>query len=57
MFEYIVVFVIVAAAAIYAAGKLRRQVKGRGCEGCNCPEKGSQNGNLIQLGSHRDRNR
>ena len=57
MFEYIVVFVIVAAAAIYAAIKLRRQAKGRGCESCNCPEKGSQTGNLIQLESHRDQSR
>lgn len=54
MFEYIIVFVIVAVAVVYAAGKLRRQAKGRGCESCNCPEKGSQNSDLIQLESHRD---
>jgi hypothetical protein len=53
MLEYIVVFVIVAAAAVYAAGKLWRQAGGRSCENCNCPEKGSQNGNLTQLESHR----
>ncbi len=57
MFEYIVVFVIVAAATVFAAGKLRRQAKGRGCENCNCPEKGSQNGDLIQIESHRDQSR
>lgn len=57
MFEYVVVFVIVTAAAVYAAIKLRRQAKGRGCESCNCPEKGSQNGDLIQLESNRDQSR
>ncbi len=57
MFEYIAVFVIVAAAAVFAAGKLRRQAKWRGCENCNCPEKDSPNGGLIQLESNRDQNR
>jgi hypothetical protein len=57
MFEYVVAFVIVAAAAVYAAVKLRSHAKGRGCENCNCPEKGSQSGDLIQLDSYRDQNR
>jgi hypothetical protein len=56
MLEYIVVFAIVAAAAIYAAARLWRQSRGRGCENCCCPEKDRRNGTLIQIDSSREGN-
>ncbi len=38
MFEYIIVLFIVGAALYFTVKELADQVKGRGCEGCNCSE-------------------
>jgi hypothetical protein len=42
MLEHIIVYMIVAAAALIIIKNLAVQVRGRGCEGCNCPDKSAE---------------
>jgi hypothetical protein len=55
MLEYIIVFVIVGAAAVYVGRRLWFQIRGRGCEDCSCPEKEKQISRLIQIEDRRRR--
>ena len=53
MFEYIFVISIVSVAALYVGRKLLRQLKGRGCEDCDCASKAGKV-QLIKLNSVED---
>jgi hypothetical protein len=57
MIEYVIVLLIVAVAAIYAASRLRRHIRGHGCEGCDCPEKNRQANRLVDIEMRRPRRR
>jgi len=49
MLEYIVIFGIVAIAAIYTGRKIFRQTRGHGCEGCNCGAQANKADQLVQI--------
>ncbi|MEZ5359293.1 MAG: FeoB-associated Cys-rich membrane protein [Candidatus Zixiibacteriota bacterium] len=49
MLQYIIVFGIVAVAAIYVGRTLWKESKGDGCVGCNCAAKGKKANDLVQI--------
>jgi hypothetical protein len=49
MLQMIAVILIVSAAVIYVGRKLLRQMKGHGCEGCDCSAKQENSPQLIQV--------
>lgn len=57
MLEYVIVLAVVLVAAIYVGKRLLRQLQGRGCEDCDCPEKRRQANRLIQIDTDRDKGR
>jgi len=58
MIQLVAVILIVLVAAIYVGRKLLRQMKGHGCEGCDCATKAEKSPQLIQvtLSKKSDRN-
>ncbi|MBU1319151.1 MAG: hypothetical protein KKG33_06400 [candidate division Zixibacteria bacterium] len=51
MIEYITVIAVVSVAALYVGRKLLRQMKGRGCDDCDCASKTENSTQLIQISS------
>ncbi len=49
MFEYLLVFIVVALAFWYVAQTLWKESKGNGCAGCKCTTQGNKAIDLIQI--------